>query len=219
MWTGGALFVGALAFCAWWYLVPLGETMPFAGPGPVAFDAAIFSVFALHHSVFARDGVKRAIARIVPDVLMRSVYVWGASLLLVIVCWSWRRIGGDLYHASGIFTLAHAALQLSGLWLIAQSVRGLDPLELAGIHRAAQGGGLQITGPYHWVRHPLYAGWILATFGTAHMTGDRLAFAVITGFYLLAAVPFEEASLLNSFGEDYRRYRQRVRWRVIPYVY
>ena len=51
------------------------------------------------------------------------------------------------------------------------------------------------------------------------MTGDRLAFAVIAVVYLIIAVPWEEQSLLQSFGDDYARYQQQVRWRIVPYVY
>jgi protein-S-isoprenylcysteine O-methyltransferase Ste14 len=78
---------------------------------------------------------------------------------------------------------------------------------------------LQITGPYHWVRHPLYSGWLLVTFGAAHMTGDRLIFAGISTLYLLIAMPFEERSLRMSFGPAYEAYTRRVRCRLIPYVY
>jgi protein-S-isoprenylcysteine O-methyltransferase Ste14 len=69
------------------------------------------------------------------------------------------------------------------------------------------------------MRHPLYFGWMLAVFGTPHMTGDRLAFAVMTTVYLIAAVPLEERSLRRSFGEDYARYARAVRWRMIPFIY
>jgi protein-S-isoprenylcysteine O-methyltransferase Ste14 len=60
---------------------------------------------------------------------------------------------------------------------------------------------------------------LLAVFGAAHMTADRLTFAVITTGYLLVAIPWEERSLLATFGEPYARYQQTVQWRVIPYVY
>jgi methanethiol S-methyltransferase len=219
VWLGGALFVSSLAFCAWWYLVPLGGRRGVAGPSALLADVLIFSVFALHHSVFARDGVKRALARAVPDRLSRSVYVWTASVLFIMVFVLWRPIGGTVYEVEGAPALANAAIQLLGVWTIAQSVRGLDPLELAGIRPQAPIGGLQTTGPYHLVRHPLYFGWALAVFGAAHMTGDRLAFAAISTLYLVAAIPFEESSLVKTFGDDYRRYQTRVRWRMLPYVY
>ena len=59
----------------------------------------------------------------------------------------------------------------------------------------------------------------LMVFGAPHMTGDRLAFATLTTGYLIAAIPWEERSLRQSFGEAYTRYAARVRWRIIPYVY
>ena len=76
-----------------------------------------------------------------------------------------------------------------------------------------------MTGPYRWVRHPLYLGWVLMVFGAAHMTGDRLAFAAITTAYLVVAIPWEERSLRQSFGDEYARYMRDVRWRMIPFIY
>jgi protein-S-isoprenylcysteine O-methyltransferase Ste14 len=78
---------------------------------------------------------------------------------------------------------------------------------------------LQITGPYRLVRHPIYLGWLLATFGPAHLTLDRLMFAAISAVYLVVAMPIEERALRRSFGEAYARYQERVRWRVVPYIY
>jgi len=77
----------------------------------------------------------------------------------------------------------------------------VDPLELAGIRPATARNPLQVTGPYRWVRHPVYLGWLLALFAAAHMTADRLAFAIISTGYLLVAIPWEEQSLLRAFGE------------------
>jgi protein-S-isoprenylcysteine O-methyltransferase Ste14 len=51
------------------------------------------------------------------------------------------------------------------------------------------------------------------------MTGDRFAFAVISSLYLIVAVQWEERSLEREFGEAYRRYKQLVRWRIVPFVY
>jgi protein-S-isoprenylcysteine O-methyltransferase Ste14 len=78
---------------------------------------------------------------------------------------------------------------------------------------------LQVRGPYRLVRHPLYFGWLLMVFGAAHMTGDRLAFAVLTTAYLVMAIPWEERSLTAAFGEEYEQYKTAVKWRMVPYLY
>jgi methanethiol S-methyltransferase len=217
-WLGGALFVGALAFCGYSYVVAWARSAPF-DPGAVAVDAVLFTVFAAHHSVFAREPVKRWLLNVIPPGLIRSVYVWVASLLLILTCAAWQQIGRDLYRVHGWRALALALVQLAGVLMIASAVRAIDPLELAGIRSHVADESLQIRGPYRLVRHPLYLGWFIATFGAAHMTGDRLFFAGISAFYLILAVPFEERSLASSFGEQYARYRQLVRWRIVPYVY
>jgi len=214
---GGALFVLALAWCAWWYLFSAGESRPYSGEAAIAVDAMLFAVFALHHSLFARDAAKRWLAR-VPRDRVRSLYVYVASALLIVVCAAWRPIGGNLYRA-GDLAIVLIAGQLGGLWLIAQAVSRIDPLELAGIRTPAGGETLQTSGPYRWVRHPLYFGWVLAVFATPHLTGDRLAFAVFSTLYLVAAVPWEERSLVRAFGDDYVRYQRDVRWRIIPFIY
>jgi len=103
--------------------------------------------------------------------------------------------------------------------IVAESVRAIDALELAGIRRQSEKAGLQIAGPYRLVRHPLYLGWALVVFGAATMTGDRLGFAAMTTLYLVLAIPWEERSLRTQFGSDYDRYIRLVRWRMIPFIY
>ena len=219
VWVGGALFAASLGLCAWTYIFALGRSMPAAGWAPLSVDAALVSIFSLHHSVFARDGVKAWLARRVSPPLLRSMYVWIASALLMIVSLAWQPIGGEIYKATGILAIALTAVQVGGLVITALGVARIDPLELAGIHPASQTQGLQVTGPYRWVRHPLYLGWLLMVFGAAHMTGDRLAFATITVGYLVVAIPWEERSLRQSFGDAYARYMRDVRWRMIPFIY
>jgi len=219
VWLGGALFVGSLSVCVWWFLVVLGRPARPAGATSWILDVLLFSTFAAHHSVFAREGVKRWLAATVPDELIRSVYVWTASLLLILVCLMWRPVGGELFDVHGVGAILLAFVQFAGLGLIARSVAAIDPLELAGIRLSSGAEALQVDGPYGVVRHPLYLGWLMATLGAAHMTGDRLALALITAGYLFAAVPFEERSLVRSFGDDYARYQRRVRWRIVPFIY
>ena len=224
VWAGGTAFALSIASTAFSYFVRFGAPHPWQGWTAVAVDASMFTVFALHHSLFARDWVKGRLAPI-PERLRRSVYVWIASALLVIVCAAWRPVGGTAYELAGPIAWVLAAVQAIGVVFSARAVGKIDPLELAGIRTVPAGTGtldrepLQITGLYGVVRHPLYLGWILLTFAAAHMTGDRLVFAAITAFYLVIAVPWEEQALMQSFGAEYARYRQQVRWRILPYVY
>jgi protein-S-isoprenylcysteine O-methyltransferase Ste14 len=219
VWIGGAMFVASLGLCAWSYAFVMGRSGPLAGWEPVAVDVTLITIFALHHSLCARTRVKDWLARSVSADLLRSVYVWIASALFMLVCLAWRPVGGELYTTTRVLVIALAAVQLIGLGITARAVARIDPLELAGIRPAAQTQGLQVTGPYHWVRHPLYLGWLLMVFGAAHMTGDRLVFAVTTTAYLIVAIPWEERSLRQSFGDAYDRYMRDVKSRMIPFIY
>jgi protein-S-isoprenylcysteine O-methyltransferase Ste14 len=222
VWIGGALFVGSLTatvvvYAFSWSSSRLGR--PVLWPALPA-NIAWFLAFALHHSLFARDGVKAWIARHVPDRLLRSVYVWMASALWFGVITAWQPLGGLIFEqTSGAARLVHSVVQAAGFGLIAASVGVIDPLELAGIRSSTRPPALQVRGPYRLVRHPLYLGWVLMVFGAATMTVDRLFFAVMTTVYLVAAVPWEERSLERTFGDAYQRYEARVRWRMIPFVY
>ncbi len=75
---------------------------------------------------------------------------------------------------------------------------------------------LTITGPYSFVRNPLYIGNILICLG-AVIISELLWLVPITLFYCSwlysLAVRYEEAHLLDKYGESYRRYREQVpRW-------
>src|SRR5437867_12452222 len=109
VWSGGALFVASLIVCAWWYLIDLRDPRPWRGWSPLAFDVALFGVFALHHSAFAREPIKRRLTAI-PAALRRSVYVWPASLLLLLVCLLWQTVGGDLYAVGWVGAVAPAGV-------------------------------------------------------------------------------------------------------------
>jgi hypothetical protein len=222
LWSGGALFVLALAWCVYSLVALWGEPRPFdarAAIGSASLNLALFVLFAAHHSLLAREWAKALVARVLPTRLIRSVYVWIASLLFLLVVTAWQTIGGVLYQAPGWLALPHVLLQLTGVWLIARAVTAIDGLELAGIRSASTHTPLQARGAYALVRHPIYLGTLLGVFGFARMTGDRFLFAILVTTYLVIAVMWEERSLELAFGSEYREYKQRVPWRIVPFVY
>jgi protein-S-isoprenylcysteine O-methyltransferase Ste14 len=226
-WGGGAAFVAALAYFAYTFAVTMAREVPAGTPGAgvsaILFDVALFSVFAAHHTAYARERVKREVARAVTPPLERSTYVWVASLLFILVCAAWRPVAGTLYAHEGVGAWLHGAVVASGIALTAAGALRLKAFDLAGISRARRGEEtgtwLVVRWPYTMVRHPIYLAWLLMVFGPAAMTGTRLVFACVSSAYLALAVPLEERLLLKQFGEAYRRYQRQVRWRMVPGVY
>src|SRR5260221_13391787 len=94
VWAGGVLFVGALLFCGYTFLIVWSRAAALNSRA-IVIDGMLFTAFAAHHSVFAREPVKRWATRFVPQPLLRSVYVWAASVLLIVVCAAWPPVGGE----------------------------------------------------------------------------------------------------------------------------
>ena len=56
-------------------------------------------------------------------------------------------------------------------------------------------------------------------FGVPHMTGTRLTFAAISSAYLIVAIPFEERSLVETFGDEYPSVSASRAMAVVPGVW
>ena len=150
------------------------------------------------------------------------IYVWIASVLFLAVCWMWRPLPGVMWAFGGPLLLdplrdpdhwrrAHVAA--------ARHCRrvGAGGREAAGSRHADRIPRLTVRSAI--VRHPIYLGWLLIVFATPVMTTSRLLFAVISSAYLIAAIPWEERSLLEAFPEEYRAYQRQMPWRLIPGVW
>jgi methanethiol S-methyltransferase len=229
-WLATGLFAVSLGYFLYTYLFTFSVIHPVGSPGgwrPVLINFSLFTIFALHHSLFARTRFKRLVTAIVPPALERAVYSLTASVLFLLVCAFWQPVSDVLYALSGPWRWIGYAAQAAGLVLTVASSRALDVLDLAGVRQvltaqaddAADPHPLVTGGVYGLVRHPLYFGWALFVFGAPEMTMTRFTFAAISTAYLAIAIPFEEHSLVRTFGRDYEEYRRRVKWRMLPGLY
>ncbi len=76
------------------------------------------------------------------------------------------------------------------------------------------------TGPYALVRHPMYAGAFLMLLGVPLALGSWWAFIPV--FLLFAAIVWrllEEEKFLEKNLQGYANYRQKVRYRLIPFIW
>ena len=76
------------------------------------------------------------------------------------------------------------------------------------------------TGPYHYVRHPMYAGFLLFAIGTSLLLGSW--YGLLIGLLLVALTArravLEEAMLRDEL-PGYAEYMAHVKYRLIPYVW
>jgi len=221
-WSGALLFVLSLLSFAVVYAWRLRTPAP-ASDGAMRdaiANVVLFTVFALHHSIMARTGAKAWITRRLPSDLERSVYVWIASLLFLAVCWMWQPLPGVIWETRGPGLALYVA-QAFGVALTLAAARIVGVWELAGVKQPDLTRPIEFKadGPFAIVRHPIYLGWVLMVFATPVMTTSRLLFAVVSTLYLIAAIPFEERSLLEAFPEKYGAYQKQMRWRLIPLIW
>ena len=76
------------------------------------------------------------------------------------------------------------------------------------------------TGPYHYVRHPMYAAAIIYMAGTALMLGSW--YGLLMGLIFVAGIGFRavrEESVLRAELPGYEEYMAQVKYRFIPLVW
>jgi protein-S-isoprenylcysteine O-methyltransferase Ste14 len=77
---------------------------------------------------------------------------------------------------------------------------------------------LVTSGPYRFVRHPIYTGLLAGLLGTAIMTSPMglVVVAILAGIFSVSAV-VEEKNLMASFPTAYPQYRATTKM-VIPFI-
>jgi protein-S-isoprenylcysteine O-methyltransferase Ste14 len=181
--------------------------------------AALWLVWGLYWFAAARH-VKPAIQsepdgtralRLLPLILCAILFVLPHALLPYPLGLRWLPLSWSWYFLGVALVVAGLALSAWARWHLGANWSGVISLK--------QGHDLVRTGPYRLLRHPIYAGMLLAMLGSAIAWGDWRGVLAFT-LALIAIIPrigAEDALMAKTFGETYRDYRRRTA-AIIPFL-
>jgi len=181
-------------------------------------NALLLALFAVQHSVMARPAFKAWLTKFIPTAAERSTYVLFSSLALILLFWLWQPMGlivWDIHNSTARILMQ--CLFVSGWLIVLITTFLINHFDLFGLRqvwlylRGQEYTYLTFTtpGPYRYVRHPLYVGWLIAFWATPTMTVAHLLFAMLITAYILVAIQFEERDLVE-YHSEYADYRRRV---------
>jgi protein-S-isoprenylcysteine O-methyltransferase Ste14 len=168
-----------------------------------------------------RESGEKVSRRVDGNIMMSVIKIFGLLLwfspliyLLNPQWMAWSKIGlPDELRWLGVFL---GVLCVFGIyWLFSSIGRGITPTSATRTEHT-----LVTSGPYRWVRHPLYTIGcsLFVTFG---MIADNwfIALLGILAFIAMAIrTSREEANLIAKFGDEYREYMKRT-GRFLPKVW
>jgi len=181
-------------------------------------DAALLGLFAVQHSLMARQWFKKAWTRIVPASVERSTYVLFSSVALLVLFWKWEPIGGVIWNVENsvgritlwmLYAIGWLVVLIATFLINHFDLFGLRQVWCSLLGREYKAPAFRTPGLYRYVRHPLYVGWLMVFWSTPEMTAAHLVFALATTGYILAAIQLEERELMRIHAE-YAEYRRRV---------
>ena len=139
--------------------------------------------------------------------------LWLVLMPLDAVRFHWSRMPGWLH-------LVGAVLLMASFYLFSLTFRENPYLSPAVRVQTDRGQTVISTGPYHYVRHPMYAAVIPFMVGTTLLLGSW--YGLLFGLILIAAIAFRavrEERVLRAELPGYEAYMTQVKYRLIPYVW
>ena len=185
----------------------------------ILINLVLLGVFAIQHSVMARKGFKEVWTKVIPQPIERSTYVLLTSLALGLLYWQWQPINIVFWDLSGtVWAYILWGLCATGWLIVFLSTLMIDHFDLFGLRQVYFYFQEKEYEPlefkkilfYKYVRHPIYLGFIIASWATPIMTFAHFVFAFAISAYVLLGMFLEEQDLVAIYGEQYQEYKKAV---------
>ena len=184
-----------------------------------ATNIGLLGIFALQHSVMARQKFKLWWTSLIPEVIERSTYVMATNVALIALIYFWKPVNIIVWDVSGEpYVPVIWGICAIGWLIVLISTFLLDHFELFGLKqvycnfRGKRMENIPFRTPlfYKYVRHPIYFGFAVAFWATPTMTAAHLLFAVgATGYSVVGAL-LEERAYVNQIRTAYQAYHKKV---------
>lgn len=179
------------------------------------FLLGAFALWGVVHSWSASLMLKDFFRKTVGDEFMRGYRlgynIFSALSLLPIVWLTWILPNRTLYFISPPWKYLMLAGKGIAAFLLLYAVLQTDILSFVGLRQLVapdlKPSVLVTSGPYRFVRHPLYSAGLLFLWLTTTMTANQLIVYVSVTIYIFVGAYFEERKLLREYGTVYAEYR------------
>lgn len=197
-----------------------GRAWVFLGVGSACIIAVVIGAFRDNEELW-NERLKPLIQPEQPltDKIILSLFVLtllGLILFIPIDIFQFHLLGKPTAIVSGLGLLFFIA----GWWIILLSFKENTFAAPVVKHQVDRGQTVIDTGVYRIVRHPFYAGAVLLLIGMPLWLESYAAtlFAIAPIFTLVIRIIFEEQFLREKL-EGYDAYLDRVRYRLVPYLW
>jgi len=168
---------------------------------------------------FAARGAKPASQQ--ETIGSRLSYLIPMLFVIALIAWqAWPGwLGTQLVDGGWTEYWISVAVLICGLMLAVWARRALGD-NWSGRVSVKSGHELVRSGPYRYLRHPVYTGGLLGLLGTALASGKVSGFIAVSVALcaLLYKLHIEERWMFAHFGDAYREYR-RASWALVPLIY
>jgi len=182
----------------------------------ILINTFLISLFGIQHTIMARLNFKAWFAKHLPEAMERSTFVLFAALLLALLFWQWRPIGGVVWSVENpllknilrvIMILGYATVFYSTFIINHFDLFGLRQVYFHWRAKPYEPPPLMVKSLYHYTRNPIMLGFLVFMWATPYMTIGHLVFGITFTVYTLIGINFEEKTLMALLGEPYRQYR------------